>query len=56
MLDATGAPGPESAWERPDRPSGDRGAPLPVGKKSRLKRDTHTVILENEQGSIHLIT
>lgn len=56
LLAATGAPGPESVWERPARPSGDRGAPLTVGKKSRLKRDADKAVLKNRQVSIHLMT
>ena len=39
LLAATAGPEPESVWERLARPSGDRGAVLTVGKKSRLKGD-----------------
>lgn len=38
LLAATAGPGPDSVWERLARPSGDRGAVLTVGKRSRLKR------------------
>lgn len=44
LLAATAGPGPESVWGRLARPSGDRGAVLTVGKKSRLKRSIAKVI------------
>lgn len=44
LLAATAGPEPESVWERLARPSGDRGAVLTVGKKSRLKGDKVTKI------------